>query len=164
MRHYPSTFLCSIGLLGLTACTASRAQPDVAALLRQEKLQPGMSSRRQVVRVLGRQFRQNKHVLHAKTNDGGDITNRWTTLDYARSGIECTIVETTSGPQLFRLTLKPPYAGAVLDSVYLGRQTVGQRARALRRPVTSWAENRTLRPHEVQGYVSIDGLQLEARV
>jgi hypothetical protein len=150
--------------LALSACTASREASDVVALMQRGQLRPGYSSRRQVVQVLGRRFVQEKYLLHGKMSNGGDQTNRWTMLDYARLGIECIVMETTAGPRLYRLTLKPPYARPVLDSVRLGRQSIGQLARVLSRPITSWPDNRSLRLYEVQGYVMLDSVRVEARV
>ncbi|RTQ44946.1 hypothetical protein EJV47_26620 [Hymenobacter gummosus] len=162
MRH--GFWLLAVVTVALPACVGSRPVPDVALLMQQGQLQPGTSSRPQVVRVLGRGFSQERHALHVNWHNVGDQISRWTTLDYVALGIECTMVEMPTGPTLYRLTLKPPYGHAVLDSIRLGRQRLGQLAQALERPVTSFADSRTLSAYEVQSYVSLDNVRVEARV
>lgn len=137
---------------------------DVPALLQSRRLVLGQSGKRDVVRALGRHYRSEEHLLLGKMSHGGDLNNRWTTLDYPELGIECLLVGSAGGLRLSRMVLKPPYQGTVFDSWRLGQKTVGQLALEQRTTTLRTSNARNLQPCEVEGYVSIGNVQLGARM
>lgn len=151
--------------VGLPACRGlqSAAAPDVAALLQSRRLQLGKSREQRVVQALGVPTTREKEFLHGRMRNGGDLTNRWETFDYPQLGVECVMVESSRKPYLYKITLKPPYAQAVLDTVFLGRQTLGQLARALNQPLSVTTQGRGFGRFEVRASVRVDDVRLETR-
>lgn len=165
-RRWKTVLAVSIVLGGLDACRTSlpAGAPDVEALLRRRQLKLGKSTQERVTQVFGEPARQQKGLLSGHFRGGGSQTVRWVTLYYPQLGVECIILQTPAGPRLDEITLKPPYAKPVLDSVYLGRQRLGTLARGLRQSVWSTLDDGYLEPYEVRGGVSVGDMRLEAQV